>query len=1129
MIPKYFFSCYLLFAIYACHPSPGIVMNNPQDEHGYHGTTGKWINVPYRLRFETFSTSDGLCSNFVKCIFQDQKGFIWIGTDDGLNRFDGYHFISVKHNKLLGNKSLADNVIGCLTEDNNGSIWALSATGISEISENVNIVHAYSDTTFSQYFNSFHPNCCYDGEWLIWIAGSKPIAFDIRTKQFFHPNLDKLTGKLPENSVPRYVYDRTPDGRILTFIGWVERGHRSDQDVIHAQVYELKDLSVDSARLLWQESAPSLEYVTQLNKIRVDHLNRLWIGRQDGYLSRLDFNTRQVVNYKSRSGHPTDKSRIIGGTTIDMYYSMRNEVMWTAGYSGIKRILIHSDTIPIVMRYQKEKGYPFTLPADPTTAIMEDRSGNVWVGTADAGLSLYAPSKHKFEYFHQFGPDSLSLTDNNVLSLCYDEKNRLWVGTEEGLSCLIDRARGQFISYKNPINLAKKGNPNIIRGIIPDQTGKKLCLAYWGGFPNLFNLETESFELLPVKNLSKKELVEKLGNLYIRQITKDSNDNFYFANYGGYIDIYNSKKQSFIHYCDLDDEKGEKGWRSSLSISVFPEGESHIWIGNQDAIFLQCLDLTKGNSIGNFDPVQHPEFPCCVKGKGEFKHFKANPLDSSALQSAMVNCFFKDKKGRLWIGTTGGLHLLQDRNNGKFRCYGRSAGFINLVINCIQEDSKGRLWIGTNSGIHCFDTESEMVIGQYGSKDGLQGEQFAANCCTKNSYGLMAFGGANGFNLFHPDSLYFNSTPPNVTVLQVYANKVAKSIQNATIELPYDSSTVSVKLTALDFSDPTRNLFSYRIEGYEPDFSEPTIDNIANYINLPPGTHKFQVKAANCDGVFSNPSTQLTIIIRPPFYRTWWFLTFLLGVSIFTILRYLKWTLEVQRRKNLIDYLKVQSLQAQLNPHFLFNVLATMQSRILNNDPHKASKMVVDLSKLMRNFLEATIAMDADKKDIGDRPIRNGIATQEITLEQEIELLEMYIQFEQMKYEHCFKYNIKFDRDEIVPGNETLPPLLLQPYVENAIKHGLLKRGDQKGELLVHFYKDDNYLICRIEDNGVGVKRSQESQKDAILLHKSRGKELVERRVRVLNQGKYDIQISSPSPKNGGGTVVTLKIGYKEL
>jgi ligand-binding sensor domain-containing protein len=1087
-----------------------------------------WGNVPYRLAFQSFTTSDGLCSNTINCLYQDKSGLLWIGTDDGVNRYDGYSFMSFRHNDATSN-SLADNVIGSIAEDSKGNIWVLSATGLTKISESGNRIKSYADTAFSRSFNSFHSYMCIDAADRIWITGTAPVAFDIPSRRFLHPEFSTLNEHIRFNNASRFTYDKSPTGRVTALIAWITKGATPETDSTHVRVLDVGlGGPTEPIRQIWQAEMKEPDYIGQMNHIRVDGENRLWIGRQDGALNRLDLKTGRMQLFKPLSGHPTDNRRKLGGTTLNMFYAPQSNVMWLAGYGGIQRIEASSDTIPVTIRYRKEKIWPWSLPSDVATSVLEDQNGNLWVGNSDGGLSLYTPYKHKFELFQQFGPDSTRLPDNNILSVCFDHQDRLWVGTENGLSMLKDRTKKQFVSYQQQHLPPVSGNHNMIRAIQTDASGKKLYLAYWGSILNQFDLQTATFEDMPIRNFSKKVMVEKLGCLYIRQIIKDSIGNLYYANWGGSMDFYDTKNQTFTHYCDIKQAGETAGWLSSLSLCVFPEDQKHIWLGNQDGKAVQCLDLTQGKESGAFSP----DFPvtnqyCRPNIIGKFTNYFPNPKDSTALKSALLSCIYKDKKGQLWFGTQQGLHKILDRTKGIFKHYGQDAGFSNEVINCMQEDRHGRLWIGTNGGLFCFDPSIGRVIARYTAADGLQGEQFNAFCCAQNSYGLMAFGGANGFNIFHPDSLIRNESPPAVNLLQVTANNVVKQVKNGTLELPYDSSTVTIRMASMDFSEPKRNLFQYRIEGYEKTFSEPSANNEARYINLPHGKHHFLAKSSNSDGVWSGKGAELTIIIKPPFWLRWWFIFCCLGVAGYGIFRYFQWRIEVHRRRNLIDYLKVQSLQAQLNPHFLFNVLATMQSRILNNDPQQASKMVVDLAKLMRNFLEATIAMDADKKDIHDGPIRSGITSQEITLAQEIELLDMYVKFEQMKHEGRFQYNIKYDRTEIVPGNETLPPLLIQPYVENAIKHGLLYLREGEGKLLLHFYKDDGYLICRIEDNGIGMAMSKKIQEKAILLHKSRGKDLVERRVRVLNQGKYDIRISEPANRADGGTIVEIKIGYK--
>ena len=226
----------------------------------------------------------------------------------------------------------------------------------------------------------------------------------------------------------------------------------------------------------------------------------------------------------------------------------------------------------------------------------------------------------------------------------------------------------------------------------------------------------------------------------------------------------------------------------------------------------------------------------------------------------------------------------------------------------------------------------------------------------------------------------------------------------------------------------------------------------------------------------------------------------------------------IEEQENKVRFLQVQTIQAQMNPHFTFNVLGTLQHLILNNEVEKANENLLKLSALIRNYLEASL--------LGDEEI-SSLFKHEIVLSREIELLKMYIEFEQLQYSNRFDYKITLD-GKLNSNNYRVPPLIIQPFIENAIKHGLLyKNVGEKGSLRVHFLSlDEDTLICTIEDDGVGRAKAAELQQASFKKYKSRGTELVKRRVSILNEMGYEIDIKTNDHLKGG-TVVTIKIGYK--
>ena len=352
------------------------------------------------------------------------------------------------------------------------------------------------------------------------------------------------------------------------------------------------------------------------------------------------------------------------------------------------------------------------------------------------------------------------------------------------------------------------------------------------------------------------------------------------------------------------------------------------------------------------------------------------------------------------------------------------------------------------------------------------------------------------------------------------------------VNLAYGQNAVTFTIQSIGEDKPFKSQYSFRIKGVLNKWSEWQEQNLLMVNNLPNGSHFIEVRSrlGSLDIEEYSIATQsfkvsLLFYKSPNFYKYASIvgLILLLVVAYFWLREYRQIQRNNEQQKQLneqehkVRFLQVQTIQAQMNPHFTFNVLGTIQQLILNNDTVKANENLLKLSALIRNYLEASI--------IGEDQT-GSLFQSEIVLSREIELLKMYIEFEQLQYSNRFTYEINMD-GKLNESNYRVPPLIIQPFVENAIKHGLLyKNADEEGKLWIHFLSlDEDTLICTVEDNGVGREKASELQQNSFKKYKSRGTDLVNRRVKILNEMGYNINIQT-NDRTKGGTVVTIKISY---
>ncbi|NTW32047.1 MAG: histidine kinase [Bacteroidetes bacterium] len=511
----------------------------------------------------------------------------------------------------------------------------------------------------------------------------------------------------------------------------------------------------------------------------------------------------------------------------------------------------------------------------------------------------------------------------------------------------------------------------------------------------------------------------------------------------------------------------------------------------------------------------------------KFITFKHIPNNHQSLSSNRVFGIFEDSEGVLWIGTMGGGLNRFDRKTGLFKHYTEKDGLANNMVYCILEDNAGNLWMTTNNGISKFNVKTETFVN-YDIKDGVQSSEFNQNAALKTKNGLFFLGGMNGFNAFDPLKIVQNHFVPPVVITSFKKfNEVQKNEidNNDTIFLEYNENFFSFEFSSLDFSNPIKNSFAYKLENFDKDWIFCDANRrFAEYTKVSPGIYVFHVKGTNSDGLWNKKGMSVVVIISPPWWATW---SFRISFSLFLIfilwyvirLRFMqirkkheieKKVLEIE--KQLFD-LEQKSLRLQMNPHFIFNSLNSIQSFIVNNDSDKAIHYLAKFAQLMRLILSNS-----------SEPF--------VPIKDELKALTYYMEIENLRFGNKFEYSIKID-PEIDDDFIGIPPMVIQPYVENAILHGIIhKKG--KGKISISFTMQDESLICHVEDDGVGREKSAELKANSGLKHKSKGMIITKERLEILNKqvkGRISVNVMDLKNKDGFpvGTKVEIIIPFKEI
>ena len=512
-----------------------------------------------------------------------------------------------------------------------------------------------------------------------------------------------------------------------------------------------------------------------------------------------------------------------------------------------------------------------------------------------------------------------------------------------------------------------------------------------------------------------------------------------------------------------------------------------------------------------------------------------NNANKKLAAGGIMSLFF-DRQGTLWAGSWDkGLFRFNAKKDVFESVFG---GWLKGVVPFVEQLDANHLLIGSSFSLHSVSLKDTTQVRCFNHHNGFMGEELGQLGSFRDSKGKIWLTSGSVLSVLDPaqlDVTQLSTICANITQVSLGDSLPARVPfrgNRPAVELLYGQRSVSFTVEALGEDKPFEAQYSYRVLGFLNKWSPWQTQDIISLTNLPGGRFTLEVKTRR--GITSGESetTKLDFIVSIPFWQSPNFYKyasilglFLLSVAIYFWLRQrrnnrqiIAQNTQIKTKEQEVRLLQVQTIQAQMNPHFTFNVLGSIQSLIESKDIEKAGENIVKLSALIRNFLEASMPGNDEGSSVFNK---------EIPLIKEIELLQMYLEFEQLQYKDRVNFELNVD-DSLVPDNYRIPPSLLQPFVENAVKHGLLYK-EAGGKIWINFIKiDEDTLKCVVEDNGVGRTRAAEIQKGAFKSYKSRGTQLVKQRVEALNEiGGYEIDIKTDD-RPGGGTVVTVIIGYKQ-
>jgi signal transduction histidine kinase/ligand-binding sensor domain-containing protein/CheY-like chemotaxis protein len=788
------------------------------------GLAAAWAGAPPRtLRFEQLTVEHGLAQESVLAIAQDKQGFIWLGTQAGLTRFDGYRTVTYK-SVVSDPRSLGDNWVRVLHLDSAGQLWVGTDGGLDRYNpRSRGFDHFLPHESAKRGNGNRHVRAIVDdGLGGLWLAtGDGLHHFDPGSARFtswHHDDADAAS--LADDQVNALVRDWS--GRL-----WV--GTATGLDMLAPGATRFQHFQMDAA------PDAKANFVAAL---QLDQDGALWVGTLAG-LERW-----QLGEGAPRRQRLGAREGLKGGNITAIYQDGEHNLWIGSGADGLYRWLPHEQRLA---QYRHQLGDSHSVADDQISALFRDRVGTFWVGTWNDGVSRVDMGSGGFARLVRQADGAQALSDNKVRAIVDDGHGQLWLGTSAGLN-LYDPANGHARTWHHaPGGLSD----DLVTALWRDADGN----LWIGGRAGINRMDGASgaFRAWSFSH------GDPAGDT-IRNIVGDRGGLLWVASRGG---LHRFDPRTGTSHTYRHDPADSTSLADNVVRPILEDRRGNLWVGTFNG-----LDLLDRKS-------------------GRFRHFRRDPADPSSLSHDEVHYLYQDARGTIWVGTAAGLNRMVQGADGsvKFRRYLRRDGIGDDAIASILPDDGGHLWLSTNTGLSRLNIQTGLVRNYSGADGTIEGAYFDGSAL-RTPDGTLYFGGFNGITAFSPAEVRENSVAPTVAItdFQVF-NKSLRAGQGehgkvlsgaiehtGALTLDQNDSVFSLEFAALHYAAPQRNRFAYQLQGFDQDWVvTDSTKRFATYTNLDPGKYTFRVKAANKDGIWNDNAATLVITILPPFWKTWWF------------------------------------------------------------------------------------------------------------------------------------------------------------------------------------------------------------------------------------------------------------------
>jgi len=1011
------------------------------------------------VRFKRITINDGLSLSSVYDIYQDSKGFMWFGTEDGLNKYDGqsitvYGATTDQHN-LLANKW-----VEIVYEDKSGMIWLGSRSGLTKYNPRKGVFtplqHDPADP--SSLSNDTITAIEVDLRNELWVGtyrGLNHVDRFTNEVQRIEPDDDDLIGL--RSRISGFLQSESGLFWIATHKGLYSYDRKSGlffnesaEGIIDSSTVIYHMASRDEA--LWlgtdkglvkldlsinrQHELIPLDFEhedAQIATILPDQYGQIWILTSEG-----------LYCYR---GEELGLMRFLqaGGSTHSLALNPNEPLK--EGHDGLIWFGTFGNGIyqidPLTLSYKHfvhNPADPESLSENSINCIFQDRAGVTWIGTFGAGISIMDPHSNRFKLFknNPFNPNSLA--SSFVWTICETSDQRVWFGTNaHGISCY-DQQRGTFNHYDhNPFDPSSLSHSSI-RKIYQDSRGR-IWIGTDGGGLDLFIPQDRSFTHFR----HNPDDSASISDNSVRTVYEDRYGRIWVGTRNG-LNLLNEEENSFRRF--LNDPLPEDGPPLNfIYSSIYLDNDDNLWVG------------TYGGGLCKMDPET-----------GSYISYHHDPEDPNTLSDNIVFSIHEDRDGRFWIGTNSGLNMFFPPTES-FRRFGINEGLANEVIYGILPDDNNHIWMSTNLGIIQFNLDS-FVVKNYDMNDGLQSNEFNGGAYHRGHNGLLYFGGVYGMNIIDPNAVapVRNVTEVTLTKIEVlgkevqiadvdleeefeeYPGLIAEfegeyySSENVTyleeIVLDYRHRFFSIEFSALNNLQSGSLNYSYIMENLETDWNQAGSRNYVSYANMKAGSYLLKVVAENADGERSDPPMQLRITITPPFWLSWWFI--LLEVLFSTAIAVMIYIYLLKSRTNrLLKYQNQQISQAnealKKSEKNLMELNATKDKffSIISHDLKNPFASLLSISELMVDSFDAT---EKEDHKAGFKKINQSV-------KHLLDLLENLLTWSRSQRGRIKYDPVRFNLSNLIQENVNLHKLLAE-------KKGIMLLSPEEDEIFAYGDRD---------------------------------------------------------------------------